>query len=108
MADGKRAGQRFHQALLGEIVAHIAEAVGAVEAVFGIMGDDAAGLLPAVLQGMQPQCDETGGIRHSDHAEHAAFFMQAVGIEGMGKEWLHHHRLLGLFRGCLREGSTSI
>ena len=96
MADRQRTGQGFHHPLLGEIVTHIAKAMGAVEPLFGIMGDDAAGLLPAMLQRVQAKGNEIGGIRDSDHAENAAFFMQAVGIEGMGKERLHHHRLLGL------------
>ena len=95
MPDRQRSRQRRHHVGLGEIVAHIAEAVGAVEPVFGIMGDDAAGLLPAMLQRVQAESDEIRGIRHPDRAEYPAFLVQAVRIERMGQEWLHHGILTG-------------
>jgi hypothetical protein len=66
--------------LAGEIVAHEAEAAGGVEAVGGVMGDDAAGLLPAMLQRVQAQGHETGRIGHAGHAEDAAFLAELVVI----------------------------
>jgi hypothetical protein len=80
MADADLARQRLHDLLAGEIVAHEAEAAGGVEAVGGIMGDDAAGLLPAMLQRVQAQRHETGRIRHAGHAEDAAFLAELVVI----------------------------
>ena len=65
--------------------------MGAVEAVFGIMGDDAARLLPAVLQRMQAKRHEIRRIGHAGDTEDAAFLVQAVRIEGMGEKWLHHN-----------------
>ena len=86
MADGQMAGQGVHQALLGEIVPHIAEPPGGVEPVIGVIGGDPAGLLPAMLQGMQAEGHKVGGLLHPDHTKHAAFFMQfvAVDIERIG------------------------
>jgi hypothetical protein len=46
----------------------------------GVMGDDAARLLPAMLQGMQAQRHEAGRVHHARHAEHAAFLAQLVVI----------------------------
>ena len=50
MADGQLSRQRRHQVGLREIVTDIAEPVGAVEAEVGMVGDDAARFLSAVLQ----------------------------------------------------------
>ena len=83
MADGERAGQGFHQRLLGEIVAHIAEAAGGVEAVVWVVGDDAARLLPAMLQGVQAEGHEIRRIGHADDAEDAALLSQFVVVEGV-------------------------
>jgi hypothetical protein len=70
----------------GEIVAHEAEAAGGVEAMRGVMGDDAARLLPAMLQRMQAQRHETGRIGHAGHAEDAAFLAELVVINRV--EWV--------------------
>ena len=70
MASGP--GQGFHQALLGEVVAHIAKAAGRVEALLGIVADDAAGLLSAMLQGVQAKRHEIRRIGGADDAEYAA------------------------------------
>src|SRR6056297_539602 len=75
------ARQRLHQGLAGEIVAHVAEAAGGVEAQFGVVGDDAAGLLPAMLERMQPERHETGRVRHAGHAEDAALLPELVVVE---------------------------
>jgi hypothetical protein len=62
VADGERPGQRLHHLLAGEIVAHIAEAAGRVEARDRVVGDDPAGLLAAVLQRMQAERHEIGRV----------------------------------------------
>ncbi len=53
------------------------------------MRDDTARFLTAMLQGVQPQRGEVRCLGHADHAKDATFFMQVVGIEGIGKERLH-------------------
>ncbi len=89
MADGQFTGQRVHDVGLGEIVADIAEAAGRVETVFGVVGDDAARLLPAMLQGVQTKGHEVGRISDADHAKNTAFLLQLVIIEGVGEEGAH-------------------
>jgi hypothetical protein len=76
-----RARQRLHHLLRGEVVAHVAEAAGGVEALLGVMGDDAARLLPAMLQRVQAEGHEIRRIHHADHAEDAAFLAQLVVID---------------------------
>ena len=87
MTDGQRAGQVLHHLGLGEVVAHIAEAPGRVEALFGIVADDAPGLLAAMLQGVKPEGHEVRGIGNADNAEDTAFFLQLVAV-GQGVEWM--------------------
>jgi len=84
MADGERAGQRFHEALAGEIVAHIAEAARRVEAKFRVVADDAAGLLAAMLQRVKPEGHEIRGVREADDTEYAALLAQLVVVERVG------------------------
>ena len=98
MADGERAGQGLHQACLGEVVAHIAEAAGIVEPGFGIIGDDAACLLSAVLQRVHAESHEIRGFSDADHAEYAALLLQLVVVEGVAQEWAHGPCLR--IRGC--------
>jgi hypothetical protein len=85
MADGQFAGQGVHHIGLGEVVADIAEAAGRVEALFRIVGNDPACFLSAMLQRMQAEGHEGRGIGHADDAEHAAFLLQLVVIEGVGE-----------------------
>ena len=64
--------------MLGETVAHVTEAAGLVEPLFWVMGHDPAGFLPAVLQGVQTERHEAGGVTGAQNAENTAFFMQLV------------------------------
>src|SRR5690606_24517545 len=93
-----------------EIVAHIAKAMRAVEALVGVVGDDAPGLLPAMLQRVQPQRHEIGGLGHADHAEDAAFLVQTVTVEGVREKGLHGWALAfgkqGLAGGARRGART--
>ena len=56
-----------------------------------VIGDDAGGFLAAMLQGMQPQHRQRAGIGMAENAEHAAFFMQGIVVEGclgqLGRSW---------------------
>ena len=45
-----------------------------------VEADNARCLLSAMLQGMQAQRGEGGGIGMTENAEHAAFLVQGVGI----------------------------
>jgi hypothetical protein len=40
-----------------------------------VEADDAGGFLAAVLQRMETECGDGGGIRMTENAEHAAFFV---------------------------------
>jgi hypothetical protein len=41
---------------------------------------DAGGLLPAMLQGMQPECRDSRGVGHVPDAENATLLVQGVVI----------------------------
>ncbi len=81
VADRQRSRQGLHQAGLGEVVADIAKAAGRVEAFVRVKGDDAAGLLPAVLQCMQTEGNEVRCVGDAYDAKDAAFFFQLVIIK---------------------------
>ena len=49
-----------------------------------VEGDDAAGLLAAVLQGVQAERGQRGGVGMAEDAEDAALLAQLVVIEGIG------------------------
>jgi hypothetical protein len=46
-----------------------------------VEADDAGGLLAAVLQRMQPERGDGGGVGMAENAEHAAFLAQAVRLQ---------------------------
>src|SRR3546814_6378883 len=62
----------------------MAERAMAVEAAL-VEGDDAGGLLPAMLQGMQAEHGIGGGVRGAEHAENTAFLVQLVVVERIGQ-----------------------
>jgi hypothetical protein len=77
------------------------------------MHDNAACLLPAMLQRVQAKSDEIGGVAYPDNAENSAFFAQFVIIKGMGikgmkwqlgvrQEWQLriHHRGMSVLLFC--------
>ncbi len=103
MPDGKRARQRVHHVLAGEVVADIAEAAGGVEPGLRVVGDDAAGLLSAMLQRVQAEGDEIGRVLGADHAEDAAFLVQLVIVSaayGIEIEWMGGGELSVLGNVC--------
>ncbi len=89
MADGKRPRQGFHHVGLGEVVAHIAKAARRVEAGCGVVRDDPACFLAAMLQGVQTEGHKIRCIRDANDAEHATFFLQLIIVKGMGVVGLH-------------------
>ena len=72
MADGDDAGQALDHFAAGEGVADEAEAALGVEAA-AVEGDDAGGLLAAMLEGVQSERGDGGGLGVAEDAEHAAF-----------------------------------
>ena len=68
----------------------------------GIVGDDPAGLLAAVLQGVQAEGDEVGGVGHADDAEDAAFLLQFVTVETVEIERMGGGHLGGHASGSRR------
>ena len=66
---------------LVEVVADEAEAALGVE-VGAVVGDDAGGLLAAMLQGVQAERGERRGVLVAEDAEHAALLAQAVVAAG--------------------------
>jgi hypothetical protein len=66
---------------LVEVVADEAQAALGME-VAAVVGDDARGLLAAMLQGVQAERGKGGGILVAEHAEDAAFLAQRVVATG--------------------------
>lgn len=65
----------------------------------GVVGDDAARLLPAMLQSVQAKRDEVCRIGNPDHTKDATFFAKLVvvrRIERVTGEGLHLGRISGL------------
>ena len=72
MADGHDAGQALDHFAAGEGVADEAEAAFGMEAA-AVEGDDAGGFLAAMLEGVQSERGDGGGLGVAEDAEHAAF-----------------------------------
>ena len=79
MADRGGAGQAVDHLAAGEVVADEAHAALGVEAL-AVEGDDAGGLLAAVLERVQAERRDGGGVGMAEDAEHAAFLAQPVGV----------------------------
>jgi len=82
--DANAAGQDFHGFGTGEIVTDQPHPTGLIEACFGVMGDDPACLLSAMLQGVQAEGNEVGSVSDTDNAEDATFLPEFIVIKGMG------------------------
>ena len=80
MADGGGAGQALDHLAAGEGVADQAEPAFGVEAA-AVEGDDAGGFLAAMLERVQAERGDRGGLGVAEDAEHAAFLAQRVAFE---------------------------
>ena len=80
MADRRHAGQAVDHLAAGEVVADEAHAALGMEAL-AVEGDDAGGLLAAVLQGVQAERGDGGGVGMAEDAEDAAFLAQPVVVQ---------------------------
>ena len=83
MADGRIPRQRLDHLGLGEAVADEPAGLVAVEGAVGHR-DDAGGLLAAVLERVQAERGEGGGVARAGDAEDAAFLAQAVVVRAHG------------------------
>jgi hypothetical protein len=95
MADPDAARQRFDDAGLGEVVAHEAEAVRRMESCFGMVGDNAARFLSAMLQGVHSERNDACGIDGADDTEDATLLFQLVVVEGVAGQVTHGGEFLG-------------
>src|SRR3546814_71989 len=77
VADRGVAGQPRDHLAVGEDVADQPEGAVRME-VQPVEGDDACGLLPAMLERMQAERGQRGGVVASEDAEHAAFLVEFV------------------------------
>ncbi len=73
-------GRRLTRRRVGEVVAHEAELALGVE-LPAVEADDARRFLAAMLQRVQAERGEGGGLRVAQDAEHAAFFVQRVAVQ---------------------------
>ncbi len=80
MAYGARALQGGDHAGVVEYLADQTQALFGMVAL-AVVADDAGGFLAAVLQGVQAEGREGGGVRRVPHAKHAAFFVRLVVVE---------------------------
>ncbi|MEY9414719.1 hypothetical protein ABIF69_001161 [Bradyrhizobium japonicum] len=80
MADGHVAGQAVDHLAAGEGVADEAEAAFRVKAA-AVVGDDAGGLLAAMLEGVETERGDGGGVRVAIDAEDAAFLAERVALQ---------------------------
>ena len=80
MADGREAFSRSMIAAVGKSVADETEAAFEMEDM-AVEGDDARGFLAAMLQGVEAERRDGGGVRMSVDAEDAAFLTQGIAFE---------------------------
>ena len=89
MAHGRMALEPADDGFRGETVGDMAQRPVGGE-LMPVIGDDADGLLAAMLQGVQAQGAERGGLLGTVDADHAALFLELVVVEGMGADRLGH------------------
>ena len=80
VADGAHAGQAVDHLAAGEVVADQTHAALRVEAL-AVERNDAGGLLAAMLERVQAERGDGGGVRMAEDAEHPAFLAEPVGVE---------------------------
>jgi hypothetical protein len=79
VADAARPAGRHHLGI-AEDVAHQAEALVGMEQPLAVEGDDARGLLAAMLQGMEAERDERARVLAVPDADDAALLVELVVI----------------------------
>ena len=80
VAGGRVAGQALDHLAAGEVVADETHPPLGMESL-AVERDDAGRLLPAVLERMQAERGDRGGVRVSEDAEDAALFAQPVVVK---------------------------
>src|SRR5271170_4207187 len=84
MADRGRTLQPLDDVLGAEIVADLAEGPMRVE-LHAVIRDDPRRLLAAMLQRVEAQRRQRPRFGMAEHAEHAAFFVEMIVVEGVGR-----------------------
>src|SRR5205823_13072089 len=85
VADRDSAGEAVDDVARPEIVADQSRPAMRVE-LAAVIGDDAGGLLAAMLQGMQPQRRQRGGVRMAVNPENAALFVEMIRVSAAGRQ----------------------
>ncbi len=85
MADRDRAGQAVDDVFRAEIVADQPRSAMRVE-LAAVIRDDAGRFLAAMLQGMQTERRQRGGVRMAIDPEHAAFFVEMIRVNAAGRQ----------------------
>src|SRR5690348_8783012 len=83
VTDGRMSRQPRDDVLGTEILADQAEAAMGVK-LFAVVSDNSGCFLPAMLQGMQPQCCQRRRIGMAVNPENAAFLPEMVVVPGVG------------------------
>ena len=99
VADGHGAGQPVDHLAAGEVVADQAEPALGIKPL-AVVGDDAGGFLAAMLEGVQAERSDGGGVGMAEDAEHTALLAQAIGVgiefgqfSEVGRLLLHRYRV---------------
>src|SRR5579883_1394845 len=85
MADRGISGQTPDHVLGAEILADMPHGAMGME-LLAVIGDDARGLLSAVLERVKAERHQSGGFVVAIDAEDAAFLAQMVVVEGIGRQ----------------------
>ena len=98
MADGVGPAQPADRLGVRKVVADQAEVTLGAELV-AVERDNAGSLLAAVLQGMQAERGNGGGVVMAENAEHAAFLVEAVAFDFLAPE---------IPGGCVAVGTVAV
>src|SRR3974390_1514264 len=85
MADRRMAVEALDHVLRGEILADMAHAAMGVE-LLAVIGNDAGRFLAAMLEGVEAERGEGRGFGMAENAEHAAFLMRMIVLDGQGAQ----------------------
>src|SRR5438128_6462244 len=93
MAEGGMTEEPADDFLRAEILADMTHAAMGME-LLAIIGNDPSGFLAAMLERVQAERDQRGGVGMAIDPEDAAFLAQMVVIMGMGREHRCSHRAM--------------
>ena len=85
VADAGAAGERADYLVAVEIAGDVAHAAVRMK-MLAVEGRDAGGFLAAVLERVEAERDEAGGAVGTPNAENAAFFLELIVVERIGRQ----------------------